>query len=55
MLLVVTTTIAAVVWLILWALGAKPLDAGLVGILIMVVGIASHMASKFLPGKQTRG
>jgi len=55
MLLIITTTIAAVVWLVLWALGAKSLDAGLVAILIMVVGIAMNMSSKFLPGKQTRG
>jgi hypothetical protein len=49
---VVTTTFAAIVWIVLWALGAKPLDAALVGGLILVLGIAQALSAPFLPGKQ---
>ena len=50
--LVITTTIAGVVFIVLWALDVKPLDAFLVAGLIMVLGIAKALSAPFLPGNQ---
>lgn len=52
MALVLYTTVAACVWLLLWALGSKPFDAFMVGALIMIIGTAQYLIAPFLPGKR---
>jgi hypothetical protein len=50
MAMIVTTAIAALVWMVLWALGAKPIDATLVAAVILLVGVGQRMMSAHLPG-----
>ncbi|HEV7918173.1 MAG TPA: hypothetical protein VGO97_01235 [Solirubrobacterales bacterium] len=42
MINLVAFTIAAVVWIILWAIGAKAIDAALVAIMIIVGAAAAY-------------
>jgi hypothetical protein len=44
------TTTGLVVWLVLWAIGAKPLDAFMVATLIIVIGATLHILRRYLPG-----
>ena len=46
-------TFALVVWLVLWALGQKSLDAFLLAGLIIVVGATIHILKRYKPGQQT--
>jgi hypothetical protein len=55
MYMVSALTSALVVWLVLWALGAKALDAFLLVLLIAVVAVGIKMALPFLPGARTVG
>jgi len=45
------TTAALVVWLVLWAIGAKPLDSFLLASLFIIVGIAIHILKRYMPNK----
>ena len=45
------TTTALVVWLVLWSLGAKPIDAFMLATLIIVVGATLHILKRYLPGR----
>lgn len=51
MALVIYTTFAASVWLILWAIGAKPFDAFMVAALILLLGAAHRIVTPHLPGR----
>jgi uncharacterized membrane protein YbhN (UPF0104 family) len=53
MTLVLYTTAAACVWLLFWALGSKPFDAFLIGVLIMLVGTAHYLINPHLPGNRS--
>ncbi len=50
--LVLTLTIGLVVWLVLWALGAKGFDAFLVGAAIVILGAGLKVLSGYLPGRR---
>jgi hypothetical protein len=45
------TTFGLVVWLVLWALGAKTMDATLLLGLILIIGATQHILTKYLPGR----
>jgi hypothetical protein len=45
------TTFALVVWLVLWALGYKAMDAFLLAGLIIVVGATVHILKSYLPNR----
>ncbi len=47
------TTAALVVWLVLWALGQKALDAFLLAGLIIVIGATIHILKQYLPNRST--
>ena len=51
MALILWTTFAFVVWLVLWALGAKTMDASLLLGLILVIGATHHILTKYLPNR----
>jgi hypothetical protein len=38
-------------WVVLWAIGWKPLDAFLVTTLIITLGAAARILSPYLPGR----
>ena len=50
--LVVVTTIGLVVWLVMWALGIKALDAFMITVLLVLVGATMRIIAPFLPGNR---
>jgi hypothetical protein len=50
--LVVATTFGLVIWLVMWALGVKALDAFLITALIVLLGAAARMLAPYLPGNR---
>ena len=50
--IVVAVTIGLIVWLVLWALGSKGLDAFLITIVIALVATAARMVTPYLPGNR---
>jgi len=51
--LVLATTTGLVVWIVLWALGAKGVDAFLLATVIIVVGASLRILSGYLPGRRS--
>jgi hypothetical protein len=52
MALTLWTTFALVVWIVLWSLGAKAIDAGMLALLIIVIGATLHIVKRYLPNRQ---
>jgi len=50
--IVVAVTIGLILWIVLWAFGAKGFDAFLVTILIALVAVAGKMVMPYLPGNR---
>jgi hypothetical protein len=50
--LVLTATAGLVIWIVLWALGAKGFDAFMLATLIIVVGATLKIVSGYLPGRR---
>ena len=50
--LLLTLIAGLVVWVVLWALGAKSLDAILITLLLLVIAAAVQMLSPHLPGRR---
>jgi hypothetical protein len=50
--LVLATTLGLVIWIVLWAQGAKALDSFLVTIVVLLVGAAGHIVAPYLPGRK---
>ena len=48
--LVVTATAGLVVWIVLWALGAKSFDAFMITALVALVGATARILLPHLPG-----
>lgn len=53
MALTLWTTAALVLWLVLWALGAKPFDAFMIPVLIILIGATIQSLTKFIPGRRS--
>jgi hypothetical protein len=52
MLLVLSTAAAMVLWVILWALGAKGFDAFLVALLLVLIAGTVSLMLPYLPGRR---
>jgi hypothetical protein len=53
---VLLTLIAGlVVWVVLWAIGAKGFDAFMITVLMLVVAAAGHVLAPHLPGTRRHG
>jgi hypothetical protein len=50
--LVLTTTFGLVLWIILWAIGAKALDAFLIATVVILLGATARILAPFLPGRE---
>jgi hypothetical protein len=50
---ILTVTAGLVVWVVLWALGAKGFDAFLLTASIVLVGAALKILTGYLPGRRT--
>jgi uncharacterized protein YacL len=51
---VVATTFGLVVWLVLWALGVKSLDAFMITVLVAVLAVTVRILVPYLPGNRRR-
>ena len=51
--LVLTATAGLIVWIVLWALGSKGLDAFLLSAAIILVGASLRILSGYLPGRRS--
>jgi hypothetical protein len=51
MAIVVATTTALVIWVVLWALGQKALDASLVALAIVILTATARILMRYLPGR----
>jgi hypothetical protein len=49
---VFTVAAGLVVWVVLWALGAKGFDAFMVTTVVILVGATAKLLVPFLPGRQ---
>ena len=43
------TTAALVVWIVLWALGSKAIDAFLLTVTIVLIGATIHILKRYIP------
>lgn len=50
--LILTLTAGLVVWIVLWALGAKGFDAFMLATAIILVGACVKILSAYLPGRR---
>jgi hypothetical protein len=51
--LILTTTAAFIVWIVLWALGWKGLDAFLLTAVIVLIGSTVKIVAGYLPGRRS--
>ena len=51
--LILTVTAGLVVWVVLWALGTKGLDAALLAMAIVLVGASLRILTGYLPGRRS--
>ena len=51
---IVATTVGLVLWIVLWALGAKAFDAFMITVLIAVMAATVRMLTPYLPGNRDR-
>ncbi len=50
--LVVATTVGLVIWIVMWALGIKAIDAFMITVLLVVVGATMRIIAPYLPGNR---
>ena len=51
MAIMVATATALVLWIVLWALGTKALDASLLALAIVVLVATARVVMRYLPGR----
>ena len=54
MILIVTLVFSLVMWVVLWGIGAKALDAAMLAIVLMISAAAVHIVLPMLPGNRRR-
>lgn len=50
--LILTTTFALSLWIVLWAIGAKAFDAGMLALVIVLTAQIVRMLVRYLPGNR---
>jgi hypothetical protein len=50
--LVLATTFGLVLWIVLWAIGAKGLDAFLITTVVIMIGATAKILAPYLPGRE---
>jgi hypothetical protein len=53
--LLLTLIAGLVIWVVLWALGAKALDSFLITVVMIVIAAAVHLITPYLPGNRREG
>ncbi len=51
---ILTLIAGLVVWVVLWAIGAKSFDALMITILMLLIAAAARILAPFLPGNRDR-
>jgi len=51
--LVLTLTFGLIVWIVLWALGAKGFDAFMIATVIILIGATVKILAGYLPGRRS--
>ncbi len=51
--LILTVTAGLIVWIVLWALGAKGSDAFMLATVIILIGAAFRILAGYLPGRRS--
>jgi hypothetical protein len=51
--LILTVTTGLVIWVVLWALGAKGFDAFLLAAVIILIGASLKILAGYLPGRRS--
>jgi hypothetical protein len=49
---VLATTFGLIIWIVLWAIGAKAFDAFMITVLIVLVAVTVRMLTPYLPGNR---
>jgi hypothetical protein len=52
MSLVLAATFGLIVWIVLWALGAKSFDAFMIATVIILIGATLKILTGYLPGRR---
>jgi hypothetical protein len=52
--LILATTFGLIVWIVLWALGAKAIDSFMITVVVVLVGATIRMLVPYLPGNRSR-
>ena len=52
MSIIVATATALVLWIVLWAIGTKALDAMLLALGIVVLAATARIVARYLPGNE---
>ena len=55
MLLLLTTIVGLVIWIVLWAIGVKSFDAFLITILLVLLAATWQLVTPYLPGGRRAG
>lgn len=50
--LVLATTIGLVVWIVLWAIGWKSIDAFMITAVVITLGATAKILAPYLPGRR---
>jgi fucose permease len=50
--LVLCTTVALILWIVLWATGSKSFDGFLVAMVIITLGATVRILKPYLPGRE---
>lgn len=48
---VFTVTVGLIIWIVLWALGSKSIDAFMITTVVILLGATARMLVPFLPGR----
>ena len=48
---VVWTTVALLLWIVLWALGSKAFDAAMLSVTIILVAATVEIVKRYMPGR----
>jgi len=51
--LLLTLIAGLVVWIVLWAIGVKSLDAIIITLLMLVIAAGAHMLAPHMPGRRS--
>ncbi|MGD1056635.1 MAG: hypothetical protein ABR992_04395 [Solirubrobacteraceae bacterium] len=50
---ILTLTAGLVIWIVMWAVGAKGIDAFLVATAVILIGATVRIVSGYLPGRRS--